>query len=256
MIDNTSGHPGRESRSEGEKPSRYRSAAYSRASLARLALSEQASALADMARGLVPTTSDAHARDGELVSVAAPLAVTARELLTLAVVYERTKGTSWEQIGVALGITRQAAHERYAPAVRDFHERVLRAWLQPERAGEVLATSDHLAQLVARLSTWVAAHGELDEIDHGDQPIAAGLQPMDTAERATLISQASALLLDMPTDPAVDDRQRHDLEIGLCRRKIELYEDMAAEAPGDTDVLQDLAGARARLTELQAGPAS
>lgn len=229
---------------------------YSKASLARLALSEQARVVADTVRDLVPTAPPAYARDGGFVEAAARLVDNTRHLLTLAVIYERAMGgVSWEHIGIALGrVSRQTAHERYAEAERDFQERVLRAWLQPERAGELLATAEDLARLVARLSTWVAVHCESDEIDHGDQPIAAGLQPISTAERSAMVAQASSLLLAMSADPAIDDRQRYDLEVGLCRRKIELYEELTTRTPGDPDVLQSLAGARARLAELQADP--
>ncbi|WP_433236343.1 hypothetical protein ACQPYK_26930 [Streptosporangium sp. CA-135522] len=113
-----------EPRDRHERPSGYRSAAYSQASIARLALSGQACELADAARDLVPTTSDGHAADGEFVRDAARLVETAHRLLEFAVVYERIKGTGWERIGVALdGVSRQAAHERYATAAKDFQLR-------------------------------------------------------------------------------------------------------------------------------------
>ncbi|GAA3516567.1 hypothetical protein FHR32_000302 [Streptosporangium album] len=242
-----------EPRSSGERSSKYRSAAYSQVSLARLGVSEHARDLADAARGLVPTTCDAHAGDGEFVKDAAHLVEVARLLLESAVVYERIKGTSWEQIGTALDrVSRQAAHERYARAEKEFQLRVLHAWLLPEHAGELFTTADRLARFVAGLSTWVSAHRELDEIDHGDQPITAGLQSMSTAERSALITQAASLLNTMETRSAADDRQRHELKVGLCRREIELYEDLNVQSSDDADVLAALSEARTRLAELQA----
>ncbi|MCG5215501.1 hypothetical protein [Streptosporangium sp. KLBMP 9127] len=214
-----------------------------------MGISELARDLADAARSLVPTTSDAHAGDGEFVKDGAHLVETARRLLESAVFYERIKGTSWEHIGTALGkVSRQAVHERYAHAKREFQLRILHAWLRPEHAGELFTAADDLARFVADLSAWVAAHRELDEIDHGDQPITAGLAPMGTAERSALITRADSLL----QATAIDARQRRELEIGLCRRTIELYEDLAAQTPGDADMLAALADARARLAELQA----
>lgn len=42
----------------------------------------------------------------------------ADEALEAAVVSARTQGETWEAIGAALGISRQAAHAKYAQAVR------------------------------------------------------------------------------------------------------------------------------------------
>ncbi|WP_433236346.1 hypothetical protein ACQPYK_26935 [Streptosporangium sp. CA-135522] len=110
------------------------------------------------------------------------------------------------------------------------------------------------------MSTWTTAHGEpraaeLDDGEPGDQPIAAGLRPMSIAERSALIAQAVSLLAPGAGDPSTEGRERRELEAGLCHREIELYEDLAAEAPGDPDVLAALAGARARLAELRADAA-
>jgi hypothetical protein len=45
------------------------------------------------------------------------MAETARDLLQAAVISERLKGTTWEEIGAALGgRTRQAAYDRYRAA--------------------------------------------------------------------------------------------------------------------------------------------
>jgi hypothetical protein len=232
---------------------------YSEAGLARLLLAEQARYLADTSTWLVPTTTRTDAAQGELVEEAARLVEKARHLLTLAVVHARINDTSWEQIGTALGrgsrqgsISRQAAHERYGAAERDFRERFLLAWLQPERAGEWVATLDDLAEVVARARAWVSTHREAGYLDDGDRPIEVVLPPMSTLERSTLVNRARDLLKKKAADPAVTDRHRRDLEIGLCHRKIELYEELNTQLPGDTDVLASLAAARARLAELQA----
>jgi hypothetical protein len=227
---------------------------YSRTGLARLALSEQARDLADASRSLVPTASDGDVADGGFVEAAVRVAEIAGQLVALAVIYERNKGIDWAHIGRALGLDDpKAAEERFGQAERDFRERILRAWLQPQRAGEQPPTFDHFAQLVDRLNGWLAAHRELDPAAHADRSIAAGLEPTSAAERSALISEANRLVEAMADDPAIDDRQRHDLELGLCYRKIELYQELAAQGHGDSDVLTALAAAWRRLAELQGG---
>lgn len=227
---------------------------YSRTGLARLALSEQARDLADASRGLVPTTGDGDVGDGGLVEAAARVAEMAGRLVALAVIYERSRGIDWERIGGALGtVGPEVAQERFGRAEHDFHENMLRAWLQPQRAHEPPSTFDHFAELVDNLSGWVAAHRELDPVDPGARPIAAGLEPTSVGERSALISEATRLLEALADDPASDDRQLHDLEVGLCYRKIELYQELSVQGFGDSDVLTALAAAWSRLAELQGG---
>ncbi|MBE1559969.1 hypothetical protein [Nonomuraea africana] len=218
----------------------------SEASFARLALAEHASMLADAAYHLIPTTRDRDARQGEYVAAAAPLVAAARRLLELAVMFERIKGTSWEQVGIDLSISRQAAHERFGQAERDFRERFLRAWLQPARADEVLVSADRLTHMADRLRTYIASRRDPD-----DQSATIQLEPMSDLERSTLIARASAMLKALATDQQISDSDRHEMELGLCRRKIELYEDLAAQDSENTELREALAGARARLAELR-----
>ncbi|MGW5263834.1 hypothetical protein ACWEQG_22925 [Microbispora sp. NPDC004025] len=227
-----------------------RSANYSWTGLARLVLSEQGRVLVDKTAALVPTN-----RPGSdevlLVEEAARLVEDAQRLLTFAVIYERLRNVSWERIGVALGragrrtVSRQAAHERYADAERDFRRRLLYAWLLPERAAEVLDSTDHLAEVIRNLNVWLGDREELvDESPH------TGLPPMSVSERADLIDRAEALLQTMAD--GVSEQEHRDLRAGLCRRRIELYEDLADRTPGDPHVLIALSEARQRLEELRA----
>lgn len=221
-------------------------------SIARLALSERARDVAGTAGSLVPTAPDAHSRDGRLVEVAADIAKKTQKLLTFAVIYERARGVGWERIGTALGnVGHQAARERYEEAERDFHREILHLWLCPDRFGERSTVADSIARTVTRLNAWVAAHREYDDTDQDDEPVDSGLTPMSIAERSALITQAASLLQTMATDPGADARQRHEMETGLCRRTIELYEDLAVQNPGDADALAGLAEARTRLAELR-----
>jgi len=87
---------------------------------ARLALCQAARQLAEQAGALVPTTGDGHRQPGAWVQEAAQLAEGAREVLERAVIVERERGASWEDIGAALKTSRQAAHERFSEAEREW----------------------------------------------------------------------------------------------------------------------------------------
>ncbi|PZG42132.1 hypothetical protein C1I98_20270 [Spongiactinospora gelatinilytica] len=225
------GHPP----ARGERPSHFRSAAYSQAALARITLSHTARDIADAARRLVPTTSDRYAGDGDFVRAAADLLAQARQLLENAVTYERTKGLDWDRITAKIHDTGQD----YAKAEQDWRMRVLGAWLNPEYAESAYITPDRLAQGLADLDQWA---------DNGEPaPVSGNLPPMTTAERAELIAQARALFEQAPPD---DSPERRQFEIGLCRRTIELHEDLVARSPGDAAAREALAEARASLRTL------
>lgn len=98
---------------------------WSSAALTRLAYSAACQDLSDGARAEVVTSSDGYLRAGNLVEQALRLSARADDALRLAVAAERTRGTSWQDIGDALGTTKQSAHERYAEAVEDIAERIL-----------------------------------------------------------------------------------------------------------------------------------
>jgi hypothetical protein len=253
---------------------------YSRAARLRVALSELAAEIADSARSLVPTASDSYAHGGEFAESAAQLAAQARELLTLAVAYERRRGSSWERIGDGLSVSRQSAQERFGEAVRGLDDAIARAWLLddprtpglPEGAGNPGETAE-------RLDRWVLRHLEdADTVAHRpdddparDRPVSASLDRMDVLDHIGLVTDAARVVSDQ--DAAAhgwsDEEQTGlalALEIGLAKRKIELYERMptenpetsaaadawssrAARHPGELDEL--LAGARARLAELE-----
>ncbi|GLW09844.1 hypothetical protein Misp01_49730 [Microtetraspora sp. NBRC 13810] len=219
--------------------------AYSRAALARLGLSEHASMLADQARHLVPFPQQG--RHERLTGPVGALVERATRLLESAVICERAQGATWAEIGHALGSSRQAAHERFGEADRDFRRRYLLAWLLPDRAAEWTASPERLAGLADRLAAWLASHRHLEEeTDPGGRPIADGLPPMTVLERSVVITEAAHLIKGLPDD----DPLRRDLEIGLCRRRIELYEEQAAANPGDAGLHQALATARTRLAGL------
>ncbi|TDD12143.1 hypothetical protein E1292_03265 [Nonomuraea deserti] len=217
----------------------HRSGAYAPEALARLEIAEQARELSEAAAGLVPTHADRHARDGEFVADAVRLLEGARRLVDAAVLYELVKGTSWERVAADLGdLDDPAARARHAAAEEDFRMRFLQAWLWPERAGDVLTTPDRLAGLLDRLDAW-APGGDTD----GGGPVSGGLAALGAWERSALLDRAADLL----GDSRLDDGTRRDLEIALCRRRIEFYEDMETRSP---ETLDALAGTRTRLRAL------
>lgn len=225
----------------------------SRASLARLSVVVEATELSDAARALADTTADAWARPGELVESAARLVDQARALLAYAVVRERLAGASWETIGWGLGdISKQAAAERYVAAEKDFRRRAVLAWLCPDVSTDYLGHAVGVDQAagVDLLTAWWHDHRPPAEPEKTD-PVGAGLTPMTDAEEAALLAEAAALLSDPVHRPA-DPHRCRQMEIGLARRKAGLYERLSAADPGNLDLQETLAGARARLAELTA----
>jgi len=153
---------------------------YSDGSLGRLAFSYACRDLSDLARAHVSTYADGHLRPGELLEEATRLVAGAEATLRMAVVAERLRGTSWAEIGEALGVTRQSAHERYASFEREMRV----ALLFPDRAGENAglgwwAVPDGLEdpERTARdLDAWERRHREATDPDRGETAVSAGLQ--------------------------------------------------------------------------------
>ncbi|WP_331721154.1 hypothetical protein [Streptomyces sp. NBC_00454] len=97
-------------------------AQFSRSSLARLVLCDRAVGLAETAGNLAVTRYDVHTAAGGRVSEAVSLAQLADRLLVDAVVFERERGSSWEDIAQYLGMDALAAEERFAPGLERWNE--------------------------------------------------------------------------------------------------------------------------------------
>ncbi|ANS65127.1 hypothetical protein SLINC_2903 [Streptomyces lincolnensis] len=97
-------------------------AAYSRETLARLALCSQAVDTARTASVLVATRNDVDTGLGGRASEALSLIRLAERTLVRAVVYERERGASWEDIGRYLELDPAEAEERFAPALAGWEE--------------------------------------------------------------------------------------------------------------------------------------
>lgn len=226
---------------------------YSDCSLGRLALSYACRDLSDLARAHVATYADGHLRPGELLKEAARLVAGAEATLKIAVVAERLRGTSWAEIGEALGVTRQSAHERYAPFEREMRV----ALLFPDRAGEHgalgwWAVPDGLEdpERTARaLDEWERRHRKPSDPDRGETAVSAGLQARGTLDETGAVIELAKLLLDGPRPQGVSNERA---ERELYERKVAVFERMLADGTADPGVLTQLAEARARLAEITA----
>ncbi|WP_336215985.1 hypothetical protein [Nonomuraea sp. LPB2021202275-12-8] len=237
---------------------------FSRTALARLAVTTEAADASDRYRALAADGDHSpYGQPGELVDYAWRLAEQARAILQAAVVTERLAGTSWETIGENLGeISKQAAHERYGAAETVFRRAALMAWLVPGRADDQLGELADADAALARLTRWLQAPHQPPAAgaDPGTRPASAVSEPlppgypeMSDTERAGLIIEAANLLTGVGTykRAGVTEHERRDVELGLARRKVELYEAIAADRPDDTEHADLLAGARARLATLE-----
>ncbi|HYZ57944.1 MAG TPA: hypothetical protein VE733_31190 [Streptosporangiaceae bacterium] len=250
---------------------------YGGAARLRIALAHQAAKIAGEARSMVPTCTDNHAHGGEFVEAAARIADDARELLALAVTYERRRGTFWEVIGETLGISRQSAHERFAAAQKRMDAELTERWLaddDPWFTGLPEGATDP-AETASRLDRWAVRHMQpADALAYkaaGDperaRPVSHNLPPMDTGEHSSMVMAGANLIRERPDTSGPDDERIAQLKLGLARRKVELYERMIAEETGERgrigadvgDLAELLAAARAQLAELEGyedGPAA
>ncbi|MEV7713132.1 hypothetical protein [Streptomyces sp. NPDC088270] len=88
---------------------------FSQSALARLVLCDRAVGLAETAGNLAVTRYDAYTALGGRVSEALSVAQLADRLLAGAVIYERERGSSWEDIAQYLNMDSAAAQERFTP---------------------------------------------------------------------------------------------------------------------------------------------
>jgi hypothetical protein len=215
---------------------------YSRTALARIALSWELMELANQAAAKVPTTHDMWLRPGEAVSDALMLVSDAQEVLARAVVFERERGTSWEEIGARLdGITRQSAHARYKERIEDWQLGLV----EPIAPGEHGRTgwqrlpepAFRPTQALADLDKWAAERGE------GEHAVSGHLPHLTTAAELVNLLDAIAHAAKGPRDNAA--------QVRLLLRKAALLDRIAAE-DGDPEKAELAAAARAKAAELQA----
>lgn len=220
--------------------------AYSRAALARLALSHELRELADRAAAGVPTDADAFAAAGETVGEAMDLVRQAQEVLLRAVVYERQMNTSWEAIGYELDdITRQSAHERYAEAEQKWKEALVSPYYPASPGSRHRSARLHEAALSPtatgrRLDAWARQHCERHR--DTDHPVTGHLPTLSVPEEMVQVLDAIKHLHESDATPA--DRA------AVYERKAALLERIAVE-DGKPEAAEQAAEARARAEQLR-----
>jgi hypothetical protein len=228
--------------------------------LARLALSHAARDLSDQARSLVPTTADRSAGIGQFVERAGRLIDQANEVLVRAVVYERERGRSWEDIGRVLGITRQSAQERFADDVAGWHDGLDQPYLMLANGSASVTNLPNGAEapmIYARsLDQWCERHTEpTDDVpeESRDRQVSAHL--VDEHRRTRALTKAvldqGRRLLDRPGAAPFGIASNPVAKRTYWERKVRLEERLAAERPDDSKAQQAAADARAYLSDLR-----
>jgi hypothetical protein len=221
-------------------------ARYSRKVQARIALSVAARLVSDHARGLV-LADDRGSGAGEIVERAVQLVDQARGVLERAVVYERERGASWQDIGAALGISRQTAHERFAEVERRWQDALRRPYAEAGPGNELGLRLPEGAEDPERwgrqLDAWVIRHREHTDVDTGEHPVSGQQGPQSLLE-------ASGELLDEGRDLRSRGASLAE-RFAFYERKAALLEQIAAADPDDPAAGQAAIAARRQLEEAR-----
>ncbi len=160
----------------------------------------------------------------------------AEEGLRLAVAAERTAGTSWQEIGERLDVTRQSAHERFAAAVEEIADGVLFPDREPDQGGlGWWACPDGLddpGRTVTELDAWARRHREPTDVDRGEHPVSGGLGRRPDLEAIEAIGVVSALakrLVDESLPEGVSERRARRI---LLERKLKAFDLIARRETG------------------------
>ncbi|GAB4590366.1 hypothetical protein [Nocardia sp. IFM 10818] len=217
---------------------------YSTRALARLVLSEQMSEVADHAASLVPTIGDTGLRGGEMVEAARGLLNMAQEAMVRAVLYERSRHTSWEMIGEVLDITRQSAHARFRAAEQEWKEALQEPFYEsagPIRNLQLPEAAYQPTMTGQRLDKWAAKH-----CDEPERSVTGGLPQLSVIEEMGQVLAALNHLYGEMLSPI--DQGKH---ARLLDRKAALLDRIATEE-GRPEAAQQAAEARALAAELRA----
>ncbi|MFJ6569693.1 hypothetical protein ACIQNU_19940 [Streptomyces sp. NPDC091292] len=160
---------------------------YTDATRARVAAAYEACELADLARATVPigahelTTDGAVRSPGSLLADAAHVLAAAHRFFEAAAVYERLGGAGWQGVGDVLGVSADAARERFAAAEARFHTELHSARATPDvttASPDVTWWRAHLVreplEAALDLDDWVRRHADGD-VDLGAAPVSGGL---------------------------------------------------------------------------------
>jgi hypothetical protein len=226
---------------------------YTNAMLARLAHAAAAHELSEQLISAGSADADGYGRGAFLTEATHRISSETRALLAAAVVADRLRGASWAEVGDALGITRQSAHERFGDAEREFREAVLFPHRQPEPVGRGYCVAPYAVEqpdvVRERLDRWVvenhrsSSRSELEPFTRG----LAAMRDSWTIDRMGEVLRLSEMLIDrkLPTGVTYEQARRRHAEL-----KVELYERMTADRPDDTTVALQLMASREDLAAL------
>ncbi|MER8237386.1 hypothetical protein [Streptomyces sp. NPDC094049] len=224
--------------------------------LARLMLSHSLKEVAECALGDISPRSDKHAEPGEFVENARRLLREAEDAVHWAVVYERERGTSWDDIGEALGpVTRQSAHRRFADQVVQW-----RAPLdEPEtvhldgtaRDERIPYPASDPEKGAAHLDHWLLDHTADTDTWYGSaQPVSRHLDRHSTTSALMITGKYTARLL---TDQMVPDPHR---QADAADRHADLLERLIREGNAPAEAHDWIIRDRARAQALRQIPSN
>ncbi|MCK9928820.1 hypothetical protein MXD62_16820 [Frankia sp. Mgl5] len=226
--------------------------------LARLVVSDKASDLSDMARGLVPTRPR---RGDDLVQMASSIVHQAEELLTAAVIAARARATSWNEIDHIIGAredhdldrpARRPAEVRYAEALVRWHRGIDQPYHVHAAVDRIHAQLPHEAlhprQSARQLDAWVLARRQPRDYDGGgDTPVSAHTVSASGNDHtswliSTMLGVSSRTMYGLRGPGPVATRVHAE------RKVIALA---AAATPGNAKDAETVAAARAQLETLR-----
>ncbi|MDQ0798187.1 hypothetical protein [Streptomyces sp. B1I3] len=240
---------------------------YTPAALARLMLSDAHREVAETALARIGTGDDSSSTvtPGDFVREAADLIRLAEEAQRRAVIYERERGTSWEEIGEALGITRQSAHTKFAQRVKTWREPLA----NPERRHHDCTPDDRRIPYGARYApgSAVPANGSAEKTAHeldrwlrrhdgaADQedPVSGSLPRYSTIQMVTLVHEAAhRMRMDHLVPDPQEEADMWDFSADLQERMIRESERSGDPLPKDLHKFLDRDRARAKALRATA----
>jgi hypothetical protein len=228
---------------------------YTSAQLARLAHADAVYELSEHLISHASAYADSYGRGAFLTEEAAQVVTEALKLLIAAVVADRLRGASWSDVGDALDITKQSAHERFAHAERQFREALLFPQRYPEHGGLGDTVAPYAAlepdRVRDRLDAWVVERRHSSGPNRDEPlPVTRGLEAMRNTWTIDRTGQVLELTDALTHSKLPDGITREHAERRLAELKVALYERMIDQRPEDTDVALQLMQARERLRDL------
>jgi hypothetical protein len=226
---------------------------YTEVSRAQVVLAATAQELADYARGFVRVYDDRPS--ALLVDDAARAVVKAQALLRAAVVAARAAHVSWEDLGGALDITKQSAHQRYAEDERQWKEALDR----PEAVNEIGQRysrlpygAENTAAVAARLDEWALRHRQPTDVTgpHPQAPVSGGLRKMGPFDEQLDLHRRLRILWDDHIVPPAE------LVAALHEREAVLAERLADGGVDPTGNRKAATRSRTRAAEFRARAAA